>query len=56
MFLSLQVEEVVVQFHTVLPVDALTHQESQPVGVLAGSGHSDDPLNSKYTENTAFQF
>lgn len=46
-FLSLKVEKLVIQFHTGLSVDALTHKESQLVGVLAGSGHSDDPLKHK---------
>lgn len=46
-FLSLKVEKLVIQFHIGLFVDALTHKESQLVGVLAGSGHSDDPLKHK---------
>lgn len=45
--LTSQVEEEVIQLHVGLPVDALTHKESQLVGVLAGSGHSDHPLKHK---------
>lgn len=44
MLLCLQVEEQVIQLHVRLPVDALTNQEGQLVGVLARGRHTDDPL------------
>lgn len=42
--LSLKIEEKAVQLHVGLLVDALANEESQFVGILAGGGHSDNPL------------
>lgn len=44
----LKVEQELVQLNIGLPVDALTHEESQLVGIHAGSRHSDDSLKPKY--------
>lgn len=41
---SSEVEQQVVQLDIRFPVDALTHQKGQFVGVLAGGGHSDGSL------------
>lgn len=53
---SLKVEKVVIQFHTGLSVDALTHKEGQLVGILAGSGHSDDSLKDRKLNRLLEQF
>ena len=42
-----KVEEIVIKLHAGLPVDALTHQEGQLVGVLTGRWHPNYSLEEK---------
>lgn len=52
---DLKVEEVVIQFHAGLPVDTLTHQEGQLVGILTRRWHSDYSLGGKTVKQNTKQ-